>query len=58
MKTFPTYDNTLCSSDDCKKRKSCVRRLTYQKALDEKYPYMLTVYKGNENDCKMYVKSK
>lgn len=58
MKTFPSYDNTLCSSNNCKKRKSCARWLTYQKALDEKYPYLLTVYNGSESDCKLYVNLK
>ena len=29
-----------------------------QKALDEKYPYLLTVYNGSESDCKLYVNLK
>lgn len=58
MKTFPSYDYTLCSSDDCKKRKACARWLTRQKAINEKYPYPITVYKGCESNCKMYVELK
>lgn len=58
MKTFPSYDYTLCSSEDCSKRKSCARWLTYQKAINEKYPYTITVYKGSENNCNLYVKLK
>lgn len=35
MKTFPTYDYTLCNTEGCKKKESCVRHLTYRKAQEE-----------------------
>ena len=43
MKTFLTFDNTLCKVEDCPKNETCVRYLTYQKAVREKYPYLLSV---------------
>lgn len=59
MKTFPSYDYTLCNNEECKKKKTCVRYLTYQKAVKEKYPYMITLHvpKAKE-ECSLYVKSK
>ena len=55
MKTFPSYDNTLCEVEDCPKNETCVRYLTYQKAIKEKYPYMLSVKVKNEGECDIYV---
>ena len=57
MKTFPSYDYTLCRVDDCPKKGSCVRYLTYRKAVNEKYPYMLSVKVTNEGECELYVKA-
>ena len=37
MKTFPTYDYTLCNTKECTKKETCVRHLTYRKAQEEKY---------------------
>lgn len=57
MKTFPSYDNTLCGSEDCSKRQSCVRFLTLQKAKAEKYEYPLMVFAGEPAECKYYIKA-
>jgi hypothetical protein len=57
MKTFPSYDNTLCEVEDCPKKETCVRYLTYQKAVREKYPYMLSVKIKNEGECDIYVEA-
>lgn len=60
MKTFPTYDYTLCNTKGCAKKESCVRYLTYRKAQEEKYPYRISVLyrKGTETECDMYVEAK
>ena len=60
MKTFPTYDYTLCNTEGCKKKESCVRHLTYRKAKEEKYPYRISVLyrKDTETECDMYVEAK
>lgn len=60
MKTFPTYDYTLCNTKECKKKETCVRHLTYEKAQRGQYPYMLSVlYRDHpDTECDMYVKAK
>lgn len=60
MKTFPTYDNTLCNTKECKKKETCVRHLTYRKAQEEEYPYNISVLyrKDAGKECDMYVKAK
>ena len=60
MKTFPSYDYTLCNTEECKKKESCVRYLTYRKAQEEKYPYLISVLyrKELETECDMYVEAK
>ena len=58
MKTFPSYDYTLCDQEGCKKKESCKRYLTYQKAKEAKYPYPFPVLIQKENcECDMYVKA-
>ena len=57
MKVFPTYDYTLCKVEDCPKNETCVRYLTYQKAVREKYPYLLSVKVKNEGECRIYIKA-
>ena len=60
MKTFPSYDYTLCNTKGCAKKESCVRYLTYRKAQEEKYPYRISVLyrKDTETECDMYVEAK
>lgn len=60
MKTFPSYDYTLCNNEECKNKESCMRYLTYRKAQEEKYPYRISVLyrKDTETECDMYVKVK
>lgn len=59
MKTFPSYDYTLCDNEDCKKKESCMRYLTYRKSVDENYPYrIVTLFiVGVVQECNMYVKA-
>ena len=58
MKTFPSYDYTLCDNEKCPKKKSCMRYLTYRKAKEEKYPYPFPILILKENcKCEMYVKA-
>lgn len=57
MKTFSSYDNTLCDNEKCEKKDTCVRYLTHLKALKERYPYPLSIYVG-EGKCDIYVKVK
>ena len=60
MKTFPTYDYTLCNTKECAKKESCVRDLTYRKAQEEKYPYRISVLyrKDAETECDLFVEAK
>ena len=60
MKTFPTYDYTLCNTKGCAKKESCVRDLTYRKAQEEKYPYRISVLyrKDAETECDLFVEAK
>lgn len=52
MKTFPTYDYTLCNTKECAKKETCVRHLTYRKAQEEKYPYLIWVLYRKELETK------
>lgn len=58
-KTFPSYDYTLCDNEECKKKETCMRYLTYRKAQDENYQYRLTILLivGAVQECNMYVKA-
>ena len=61
MKTFPSYDYTLCNTKECAKKETCaLRYLTYRKAQEEKYPYRISVLyrKELEPECDMYVEAK
>lgn len=59
MKTFPSYDYTLCGEESCKVKKTCMRYLTYKKAVKEKYPYPFAVYNpiGSIDNCMLYVET-
>lgn len=58
MKTFPTYDNALCSGARCSMKETCVRYLTHLKAVKERYPYPIAYLMSNEEkECDMYVKA-
>ena len=60
MRTFPGYGHTLCDRKACKQKESCMRYLTYRKAKEEKYEYLISVYCPKEvpEPCTMYVKAK
>lgn len=59
MKTFQSYDYTLCGEESCKVKKTCMRYLTYKKAVKEKYPYPFAVYNpiGSVDNCMLYVET-
>ena len=58
MKTFPSYDYTLCDNKDCPKKDSCMRCLTYRKAMDENF-YRITIFLINNPSpkCEHFVKA-
>lgn len=60
MKTFPSYDYTLCDREECQKKESCMRYLTYRKSQEEKYEFRISVYCPEEvpDPCSMYVEAK
>lgn len=60
MKTFPSYDYTLCDNEGCKLKETCKRWLTYRKAQEEDYPCRLSVHVvvGAVTECNMYVEAK
>ena len=43
MKTYPSYDVDLCDNEECRKKMSCKRYLTYLMAMEENYPYPLWI---------------
>ena len=59
MKTFPSYDYTLCDNEECKKKETCMRYLTHLKAVAEKYPYPVAYLLPNKDEeCEVYVKAR
>ena len=61
MKTFPTYDNTLCNGGCCCRKETCVRYLTHLKAQKDIYPYPISYMMPEDNlvneACDMYIKA-
>lgn len=58
MKTFPSYDYTLCDNEKCPKKLSCMRYLTYRKAIEEDWQHRLTIIVHDKTKCNMYVEAK
>ena len=57
-KTFPSYDYTLCDAEECKKKNTCMRYLTYRKAQEEDWQHRLTIAVPDKPECDMYVEAK
>lgn len=58
MKTFPSYDYSLCDNEACGKKETCMRYLTHLKAVAEKYPYPVAYLLPNKDEeCEVYVKA-
>lgn len=58
MKTFPSYDYTLCDNKECSKKDKCKRYLTWLKCLQEKYPYPVAVNIPSKCECQIYIEAK
>lgn len=60
MKTFPSYDYILCDLEECQKKESCMRYLTYRKSQEEKSEFCICVFYPKEapDPCSMYVGAK
>ena len=60
MKTFPSYDYTLCNQEDCVNKQNCLRYTTYKKAIKEKYKYTISVFRPKEipANCNLYEPTK
>ena len=56
-KIFPSYDYTLCDNEKCKMKNTCMRYLTYRKAVEEDWQYRLTIIVHDKPKCDMYVKA-
>lgn len=57
MRTFNTYDNTLCEGEGCRRKEKCVRYLTHLKAVKEKWPYPVAYMLWVGKDCEMFVEA-
>lgn len=58
MKTFPSYDYTLCRGIECKSKDKCVRHLTYIKSKEDKKSNLITLLVNKPtNKCDLYVDS-
>jgi hypothetical protein len=57
-KVFPSYDYDLCDNEECNKKNTCKRFITYKKAMEENYPYPLWIVVKAKTECFAYVSTK
>lgn len=58
MKTFPSYDYTLCDNEKCNKKDTCMRYFTWLKCVREEYPYPVAVNIPSKGECLIYIEIK